>query len=262
MILYFSATGNSEYIARNLAVELDNLAIDLFSYIKEGREGVFTSDKPFVIASPTYSWRITRFLSEYLFTCHSKGSRDIYFVMTYGDSCGHDYKYIREDMDKLGLNFMGLYGIKMPENCIMLFDLDSDDLNKKIIADGLREVGKISSYIKTKQAFPKKGVGLVSKFQSSIINPIFFKFIVKDKKFYATDKCISCGLCSKECVLNNISYEDGKPAWNSRCTHCSTCISKFPKATIEYGKKTKGKKRYLVSKLLDNKNQNNDIKCK
>ena len=99
--------------------------------------------------------------------------------MTYGDSCGHAYKYIREDMDKLGLNFMGLYGIKISENCIMLFDLDSDDLNKKIIADGLREVGKISSYIKTKQAFPKKGVGLVGKFQSSIINPIFSSLLLR-----------------------------------------------------------------------------------
>ncbi|MCW6700827.1 flavodoxin domain-containing protein [Anaerococcus sp. NML200537] len=179
MILYFSATGNSEYIARNLAVELDNLAIDLFTYIKEGKSGIFDSDEPFVLVSPTYSWRLPRFLSEFLTTCTFKGSRDFYVVMDYGDSCGNAYKYIEKDMDKLGLNFMGLYSIKMPENCIMLFDLDSDDLNKKIIADGLREVGKISSYIKTKQAFPKKGVGLVGKFQSSIINPIFSSLLLR-----------------------------------------------------------------------------------
>lgn len=261
MILYFSGTGNSEYLARNMASCLDDQLIDLFTYIKEGKSGIFDSDEPFVLVSPTYSWRLPRFLSEFLTTCTFKGSRDFYVLMTYGDSCGNAYKYIEKDMDKLGLNFMGLYGIKMPENYIMLFDLDSDDLNKKIIADGLREVDKISSYIKNKQAFPKKGVGLVGKFQSSIINPIFFKFIVKDKKFYATDKCISCGLCSKACVLNNISYKDGRPVWNGRCTHCSACISKCPKAAIEYGKKTKGKKRYLLSKLLDNKNQHNDKKC-
>ncbi|WP_414731746.1 4Fe-4S dicluster domain-containing protein [Anaerococcus sp. NML200537] len=49
---------------------------------------------------------------------------------------------------------------------------------------------------------------------------------------------------------------------NGRCIHCSACISKCPRSAIEYGKKTRGKKRYLLNKLLDNKNQNNDIKCK
>lgn len=262
MILYFSATGNSEYLAKSLGDELGDEVVDLFSYIKEGKLGVFESDSPFILITPTYSWRIPLFLSEYLLTCDFKGSKDFYVVMDYGDSCGNAYNYIKEDLHKLSLNFKGLYGIKMPENYIMLFDLNSPETNKKIIANAKNDIEKIARYIKNKEEFPKSKVGLVGKFQSAIINPIFFKFIVKDKKFYATDECISCGLCSKACVLNNISYKDGRPVWNGRCTHCSACISKCPKSAIEYGKKTKGKKRYLLSKLLDNKNQNNNIKCK
>lgn len=251
MILYFSATGNSEYLAKSLANELGDEVVDLFSYIKEGRPGVFESDRPFVLVCPTYSWRVPLFLSKYLLNCGFIGSRDFYVVMNYGDSCGNAYAYIKEDLDNLGLNFKGLYGVKMPENYIMLFDLDSPDINKKIIAAAKNEIGNITRYIKNKDNFPKKKVGLIGKFQSGVINPIFFKFITKDKKFYATDKCISCGLCEKVCVLNNISYKNGRPIWKGTCIHCSACISKCPLGAIEYGKKTLNQDRYLLSKIID-----------
>ena len=251
MILYFSATGNSQYLAQSLGDELRDEVVDLFSYIREGSPGVFESDQPFVLVSPTYSWRVPLFLSNYLKTCDFKGTSDFYVVMDYGDSCGNAYDYIKEDLDKLGLNFKGLYGVKMPENYIMLFDLDSLKTNKKIIAEAKSEIGNIARYIKNKDYFPKKKAGLVGKFQSAVINPIFFKFITKDKKFYATDKCISCGLCEKVCVLNNIAYEDGRPIWKGTCTHCSACISKCPVGAIEYGKKTLDQERYLLSKIID-----------
>lgn len=80
---------------------------------------------------------------------------------------------------------------------------------------------------------------------------MFFKFIVKDKKFYYTDKYIECGKCEKECVLNNISYIDGKPKWNGNCTHCMACLSKCPTGAIEYGKKTVGKERYLLKNIVE-----------
>lgn len=181
MILYFSGTGNSEYLAKLLAEDLDDEIVDLFSYIKEGKCGEFISEKPFVLVSPTYSWRVPRVLSKYLMDCDFKGSRDFYVVINYGDSCGNAYKYIKDAALNIGLNFRGLYGLKMPENYIMLFDLDGDDINRKIIAESRNQIKSIAKYIRNKEDFPEKKVGLVGKFQSAVINPIFFKFIVKEK---------------------------------------------------------------------------------
>lgn len=252
MILYFSGTGNSEYLANLLAGELGDEVVDLFSYIKEGKSGEFISDKPFVLVSPTYSRRVPRFVSEYLKKCDFKGSRDFYLVINFGGSCGNAYKYIKEDVHRIGLNFKGLCGVRMPENYLMLFDLDSKEVNKKIIHEARAELDMIGSFIRNKENFPKDKVNFIGKFQSAVINPIFFKFITKDKKFYATDKCISCGLCEKVCVLNNISMEEGRPKWNSRCTHCAACISKCPQGAIEYRGKTEGKDRYLLKELVEN----------
>ncbi len=47
MILYFSGTGNSEYIAKKLANDLADEALDLFTYIKSGKKELFHSEKAF-----------------------------------------------------------------------------------------------------------------------------------------------------------------------------------------------------------------------
>ena len=67
---------------------------------------------------------------------------------------------------------------------------------------------------------------------------------VKADKFYATDKCISCGLCAVSCLTHNIELKNGKPTWGNRCVHCMKCICDCPEAAIEYGKASIGKPRY------------------
>lgn len=252
MILYFSGTENSKYLAEKLGELLDDDALDLFTYIKAGKEGNFNSTKPFVLVAPTYSWRLPRFLEDFLLKCKFSGSADIYVLMNYGDSFGNAESYLKKDFGKLGLNFKGLYGIKMPENYLLLFNLDSDEINKKIVDQANFELENLLSIIKNEGNFPKTKVSLAGRLQSSLVNSLFYKFIVKDKKFYASGKCIECGLCSKVCVLNNISCENGRPKWLGTCTHCCACISKCPTGAIEYGEKTIGKDRYLLSKLLKN----------
>lgn len=250
MILYFSATGNSEYLAKKLSQLIDDEALDLFSYIKNKEQGKFFSKKPYVLVTPTYSWRVPRFLSEYLQESEFSGSDEVYLLMDYGDSCGNAEKYIKKDLYAMNLKFKGLYGIQMPENYLMLFDLASDEKNKNIISAADGELKKFAEFIKNKEELPSLKSNFIGRIESSLVNKLFFKFIVKDKKFYHTDACIKCGLCAKVCVLNNITYTDGYPKWNGNCTHCAACIAKCPVNAIEYGKKTIGKKRYLLSKLI------------
>lgn len=252
MILYFSGTENSKYLAVKLGELLEDDVVDLFSYIKDSREGYFYSTKAFVLVAPTYSWRLPRFLEDFLLRCKFSGSNDIYVLMNYGDSFGNAESYLKKDFERLGLNFKGIYGIKMPENYLLLFNLDSDETNKKIVGQAKAEVEKIASIIEIGEKLPEIKVTLAGKIQSSLVNSIFYKFVVKDKNFYASENCIECGLCSKVCVLNNISCENGRPKWLGTCTHCCACISKCPTGAIEYGKKTIEKDRYLLSMLFKN----------
>ena len=59
---------------------------------------------------------------------------------------------------------------------------------------------------------------------SGPVNAFFYRFCIGDKKFYATDRCVSCGKCAESCLLHNISLEQGRPVWHGSCTHRSCSI--------------------------------------
>ncbi|MBR5640197.1 MAG: 4Fe-4S binding protein [Muribaculaceae bacterium] len=52
------------------------------------------------------------------------------------------------------------------------------------------------------------------------------------------DKCIKCGLCTRNCKSSCINHEDGTVD-HSRCVTCGNCISKCKKDAIYYGRPRK-----------------------
>ena len=246
MILYFSATGNSEYIAKNLAGLLGDTAHNLFDVINENKKTAFSSEKPYVLCTPTYSWRIPRILQSALKNITFNGSKNMYVIMTCGDSAGNAEKYLKTDIENIKMNFLGLYPILMPENYIALFNVPESEKIDVMLKNALSSLNDASGYITHNKPFPDVKSGLLSKFLSAFVNPIFYTLIVKDKKFYVKDNCISCGICAEVCIMSNITYVDKKPVWNGNCTHCMACISKCPVSAIEYGTATKNKERYLL----------------
>ena len=66
MILYFSGTGNSEYTAKRIREETDDNIMNLGEKIRSRDFSSIHSDTPWVVAAPTYAWRIPRILQEWL----------------------------------------------------------------------------------------------------------------------------------------------------------------------------------------------------
>ena len=52
MVLYYSATGNTQYIAQELAKGLDDTCVNLLDKIRSGDHSELHSDKPFIICAP------------------------------------------------------------------------------------------------------------------------------------------------------------------------------------------------------------------
>ena len=66
MVLYYSATGNTEYISKEIARRLDDECVDLLDRIKNQDFTEFHSEKPFIICAPVYVCEMPRFMSKYL----------------------------------------------------------------------------------------------------------------------------------------------------------------------------------------------------
>ena len=245
MILYFSGTGNSEYVAKRIGRETGDDSLDLLGKIRSRDHWEMRSDRPWVVVAPTYAWRIPRIVQEWLESTPLAGNRDIYFVMTCGGDIGNAGRYLKKLCAVKKMDYRGCAAIVMPENYIAMFSVPTQEEAQRIIRQAEGVIDEAARRIKGGEIFSQPGLGFKDKMNSGIVNDIFYPLFVHAKKFYADDSCISCGKCVRVCPLNNIRLEKGRPLWGKNCTHCMACICRCPSEAIEYGTHSRGKRRYV-----------------
>ncbi len=96
MVLYFTGTGNSRYLARRIAEGLEMPLYDLNAYIKAGDTAPVQTGRDVVLVTPTYAWRIPRVVSEWLGKTALTGAERIWFVMDCGSEIGNAAGYNRQ----------------------------------------------------------------------------------------------------------------------------------------------------------------------
>ena len=244
MIFYFSGTGNSRYVAEQIAKITSDEIISINNKLKNNDTSDILVNDRLIFVVPTYAWRIPRVVREWILKTNFKGSKNTWFVMTCGSEIGNAEKYNKQLCNKKGFIYMGSAEVVMPENYIAMFNSPNNKEIETIFFRADKKIKRLADILLNNKQFPAPRNNLQDKFMSGPVNMLFYPMFVSAKGFYADDKCTTCGKCVKVCPLNNIEIENGKPVWNKDCTHCMACISYCPTNAIEYGKKTVGKQRY------------------
>ena len=249
MVLYFTGTGNSRYLARRIAEGLEMPLYDLNACIKAGDTAPVQTGRDVVLVTPTYAWRIPRVVSEWLDKTELTGAERIWFVMDCGSEIGNAAKFNRILAEQKHLQYRGTAQIVMPENYIAMFKAPEREEAENIVKAAEPAIADAIACLKEKKPFPATRSNLYDRFMSSAVNPIFYRLFVKAAAFQVRDACIGCGQCADRCPMNNITIKAGKPVWGNDCTHCMACICYCPTEAIEYGEKSVGKPRYHFEQL-------------
>lgn len=244
MILYFSAMGNSRFVAKNLSKYLNDEIISLNDRIKKNDKSVIVSEKPYILVCPIYAWRIPKIVEEYLKCVELQGNKKIYVFVTTCGSSGNADKYARNLFVQKNMEYMGSHTFHMLGSYVAFMENPDPKRENEINDMTHNNIMKLIPYIKKEQILPKTKISVLGKFMSMVANPFFYCFIIGKDGFYITDKCIGCGKCEKVCPLNNINIKNAKPGWGHDCTHCMACVHQCPTSAIEFRKKTIGKNRY------------------
>ena len=244
MVLYFSGTGNSAYVAKRIANLLLDECIDLLQKLRTHDYSEVHSEKPWVFVVPVYAWQMPLLVKEWIANTTFTGSKDTYFVITCGQSIGSAGEYAKSLCESKGLTFKGATKVVMPENYLLMFPVPDEAKTMEIIQQAEPVIDGIAEQI-GKGGILEEQIGLGGKLSSGLVNTLFYKCFVSAKKFYAQESCNSCGYCETVCPLNNIRLVDGKPVWGDACTHCVACICRCPQEAIEYGKSSVGRRRYI-----------------
>ena len=258
MVLYFSATGNTEYIAKQLASRLGDECVNILGKVKANDTEPLSSDKPYVICAPVYVCEMPRFMAKFLKKTALNGNKEVYFVFTSGGYAGISGKLAEKIIKKKDMIYKGHSEITMPRNYVVNdhYPMLKKEAVEERIEKAYAQLDNITDTIKSNGTLTARHVQLWETVVTVPFNPIWCKFQFKDKDFYAKDNCIGCGKCEKLCPLNNIKMVENKPTWNNNCTHCMACIGNCPVEAIDY-KKTEGRKtpynigkfKYLTDKL-------------
>jgi ferredoxin len=243
-VFYFSGTGNCLITAKKIA---ENTGGNLKSIAVAVRDvKVETDARKIVIVFPVYAWGPPVLVRRFVRKIADIRNKKVYVVTTFGGSAGATEDFILKDIEKKGGKVAAGLGIRMPGNCITLYGAWPEGKQNKFFERFQERIKVVSDYI----AQDKEGLHERSNF---FINLVFSGLIYKafisglpnsDKKFRATDKCTSCGICQRVCPAENIELMGGKPRWMGSCEQCMACIQWCPEEAIQHGKKTIERKRY------------------
>ena len=237
MILYFSATGNSKYVAETIAKELNDNAVSITS-IKDKKLEV--KDEYFGIIIPTCFWTVPLIVKEFLNNIDLSVSKSTYnfIVITYGSFTGTNGKDLEKILEKKNIHISSKYSIKMPDTWTPIFDLSDDKKNKELLKTAEKDLEDIIFKLNGKAI----GDYIKNKFPSlvTVICKPLYNYYRNTKNFKVNNKCIGCCLCKTKCPCNAIEIVDNKPVWiKEKCTLCLGCMHRCPKFAIEYRKSTK-----------------------
>lgn len=247
MILYFTGTGNSKFVANALADELNDEVVSLNTIIKESKKISFVSSKPFIVVTPIYGWRIPQIVNVLLKSATFSGNNHLYFLGTMGGQSGNSEYYCKKICNQNGMKFMGFGNIKMPNNYVVAKQMPDQLEINVILHNALTLISSYASQIKQNLFITKnsKDHSPLPWLRSGPVNFLYNKLLVSSKNYVVSDDCISCGKCDRICPTNNITLKSGKPYFGNSCINCYACIHHCPRAAINVKGRTETNGRYV-----------------
>lgn len=239
LIFYFTGTGNSLQIARIVSNKINDCEI-----ISMGSNQGITINRHYDSIGfiyPVYYWGVPKCVKDFIssMTIVNNEKTYVYAVASYGGFKGDGIKILNKlllDKD-ITLN----YGktIRLFSNYIISFTIPDDP--KKVLDKRKRKLASIIDSIQHKKT---NSIGkpnrTVSKFNNNFIETVS----QQDKNYNVNSDCIGCGICKEACPVNNIEIVSNKPAFKHHCEQCLACLQFCPKQAINYGDKTRNKRRY------------------
>jgi ferredoxin len=259
-IYYFTGTGNSLKIAKNLSEKLNECELVPIAKVWEEDQIILSTEKVGFIF-PLYYAGLPKIVYDFLNKISLSKSNYFFAVVTYaGDINTTPLLQIEAILNTKSKALSAGFYVQMPNNFILGYDIDSEAHQKKKFEEANKKIDTIHEAVEKKEKNLSKEILEKHRIKSEKFNKGFRDNVYGyDKSFYAEDTCTSCGICVNVCPVNNITLDEGRPRWQHKCQQCLACINFCPEKCIQFGNTTIKVQRYhhpeiTVKDLINQKN--------
>ncbi len=262
MIVYFSGTGNSRYVAETIAQMINDKAVAIETACPSLQ---LAEGEAFGVVVPTYCWGLPDIVREWLKSICGTLLSDTYcfLVVTYGTTTGQIGVQSDELLShQIGRPFDAQFSVRMPDVWTPIFDLSDMASVARKVQSAKAETQRVAQKI----ALHTLGKHIRCTIPATIAR-LYYRTYEKKRQTYhlhAESTCIGCGLCAKRCPVQAIEMrltqgaEKKYPEWTKpQCTMCLRCLHHCPKFAIQYDRKTIHHGQYTFQKY--NNLQRNNI---
>ncbi|MBM4241434.1 MAG: hypothetical protein FJ150_07240 [Euryarchaeota archaeon] len=284
-IYYFSGTGNSLVVAKDIAEKINGKLISIPSIMD--RNSIKTDADVMGVVFPVYYepyGGVPLIVRRFIRKLEGIGSKYIFAICTYGSGSFVTLKYLEKIIKSRGGKLAAGFTVNMP-NIMAGPNLNNTKKQQKMFEIWKKNIEVIYEYVNTRKEgkfdAPNALVGKVYGLIKLIITPLIFLFKpltlrhlkrysdssklpyeellqFMDRSFHTNEKCVGCGNCSRICPVGNIKMVDDRPSWQHHCEFCLACFHWCPKKAIE-SRELKDTVRYhhpdvKISDMLREKN--------
>lgn len=241
-IYYFSGTGNSLAVARDIAETLNARLIPVASTLAHG--SIHSEADCVGLVFPIYDFKPPQMVEEFIRKLEDIDAKYLFAVCTYGIAPSGSLKYLDKVIKACGGHLSAGFAVGMPHSGVgggALTQVERESMFENW--KGRREAA--CEYISARKRGLIESSGLLlGFFHPRILRmmPSALKLVLlmllkgtDSLAFTASEDCNGCGICARICPVHNIEMVSDKPTWSDHCASCFACLHWCPKEAISLG---------------------------
>lgn len=224
MVFYFTATGNSLYVAK----KLDENPISIPQVLKQ--EKLDFSDDKIGIVCPVYCGEIPHIVFEFI-KKSTFSTPYLYMVLTYGNDETDSAEFTYRQCKRIGIDFSYIHCVKMVDNYLPVFDMNEQKVINKHVDEQVKAVmeniDSLKKEIPSSTIEGRKLHSRVSKMNKIIPSLNNGKALKID-----ANKCTGCKICMQVCPVGNLIVTTTAQKISKKCEFCLACVHHCPHNAI------------------------------